>query len=62
MFISTIKGILKDERGVEALETIGIVAIALVFAMIVYNNVGEPTKNLYSNMVNKTKDITSTGF
>lgn len=58
-----IKQILTDERGFfVSIELIGLSVVGLIIAAVIYNSVMPNTTALHNGMVNRVKDITSTGF
>lgn len=57
------KKILADERGFfVSLEFIALSVVTLIIAVVIYNAVMPNTKNLHNGMVNRVRDVTSTGF
>jgi hypothetical protein len=63
MVMKKIKQILADERGFfVSIELIGLSVVALIIAALIYNAVMPETKSLHSKMIDRVKDVTSTGF
>lgn len=57
------KDIITNERGFfVSMELIALSVVGLIIAAVIYNAVMPNTKNLHNGMVNRVKDVTSTGF